>query len=267
MLKAFTVAGNINVQTVENSNRVRVELYLDRGYSFWSNSKNLDNYRITIMQKGKEVVASVERKNKETGFFSDRMRFSYKIYVPKKISTELKTAGGNVSISGMEGNHLIKSSGGNIELDAIRGKVSAYTAGGNINISNSKGVLFGKTIGGNITIDQSQGEIRVQSNAGQVIAERISGTLLVQLSAGDIKAHFLQISEGVSLDTKVGNIHLEIPPLEGYDLVLDGTNIDLPPDLEFSGYKSRSKVEGSISGGGVPINLSTSHGNITLVNN
>jgi DUF4097 and DUF4098 domain-containing protein YvlB len=265
-LKAFTIAGNIQVQTVDNSDRVRVELYLDRGYSFWSNSKNLDNYRITIMQRGKDVIASVERKSKETGFFSDHMRFSYKIYVPRKISTELKTAGGNVLISGMEGHHIIKSSGGDIELDAISGKASAYTAGGDINIRNSKGILFGKTIGGNITIDQSKGEMRMQSNAGQVIAERISGTLLVQLGAGDIKAHFLEVSEGISLDTKAGNIRLELPAMEGYDLVLHGSNIELPSNLEFSGYKSISRVEGSVSGGGIPINLSTSHGNIVLKN-
>lgn len=265
-LKAYTVAGNIEVQTVENTDKVRVELYLERGYSFWSGSKNLDNYRITIIQRGSEVVASVERKNKETGFFSDQMRFSYKIYVPEKIFTELKTTRGNVSISGMQGNHVIKSSGGNIDLDGISGKASVYTAGGNINIRNSHGVLYGKTTGGNITIDQSQGEIRIQSNAGQIIAERISGTLLAQLGAGDIKAHFLRVSEGIRLDTDAGNIYLEIPKMGGYDLVLRGSKIELPSAFPFSGHRSSSRVEGTASGGGVPINLRTSHGNIVLKN-
>lgn len=265
-LRAYTASGNIEVQTVENTDKVRVELYLDRGYSFWSNNKNLDNYRITIIQRGNEVVASVERKSKETGFFSDQMRFSYKIYVPKKLSTELKTARGNVTISGMQGNHVIKSSGGNIDLESISGKASVYTAGGNITISNSRGVLYGKTTGGNINIAQSQGEIRVQSSAGQVIAERISGTLLAELGAGDIKAHFTCVSEGISLNTGAGNIYVELPFRDGYDLVINGSEIDLPSGLDFSGYRNSRRVEGRVAGGGAPINLTTSHGNIILKN-
>lgn len=267
VIKAYTVAGNISVQTIEETDKVRVELYLDRGYSFWSNSKNLDNYRINIIQRGKEIVASVERKNKETGFFSDQMRFSYKIYAPKWMSTELKTSGGNVSLSGLHGNHLIKSSGGNIDLDNLHGKITAYTAGGNIDINDSRGILYGKTTGGNIMVDQSQGEIRLQSNGGQIRAERISGTLLAKLGGGDIKAHLLCVSEGISLDTGAGNIYLELPDMEGYDLVMSGTEVKIPADLLFNGFKSRQKVEGTVDKGGVPINVTTNYGTVVLKTN
>lgn len=267
ILKAYTVAGNIEVKTIEETDKVRVELYLDRGYSFWSNSKNLDNYRITIIQRGNEVISSVERKNKETGFFSDQMRFSYKIYVPRSISTELRTSGGNVSISGLHGRHVIKSSAGNIDVDDIHGKVTAYTVGGNINFNYSKGILYGMTTGGNIMVDQSQGEIRLQSDGGQIRAERISGTLLAKLGGGDIKVHFLCVSEGISLDTGAGNIYLELPRMKGYDLVLKGTDIRLPAGLQFEGYKSRQKVEGTVDKGGAAINLTTNYGTIILKTN
>lgn len=264
ILKAYTVAGNIEVQTVEDTDKVRVELYLDRGYSFWSNSKNLDNYRITVIQRGNEIVSSVERKSKETGFFSDQMRFSFKVYVPKSMSTELKTSGGNVRISGLHGNHIIKTSGGNIDLEGIKGKLSAYTAGGNISINNSRGILYGKTTGGNIDVDQSQGEIRLLSEGGRILAERISGTLLARLGAGDIKVQFLKISEGISLDTGAGNIYLELPDVDGFDLVLRGTEIILPAHWQIEGYKSRQKIEGRVNSGGVPINLTTNYGKIEL---
>lgn len=264
ILKAFTVAGNIEIKTVENSDRVKVELYIDRGYSFWSNSKNLDNYRITVIQRGNEIVSSVERKNKETGFFSDQMRFSFKVYVPKSMSTELKTSGGNVTVSGLDGNHVIKTSGGNIDLDGITGKLTAYTAGGNIKINNSRGIIYGKTTGGNINVDQSQGEIRLLSEGGRILAERISGTLLARLGGGDIKAQFLKVSEGISLDTGAGNIYLELPKMDGFDLVIRGTEIILPTNLRVDGYKGRQKVEGTVDKGGAPINLSTNYGKIEL---
>lgn len=264
ILKSYTLAGNIEVQTIEASSKVKVELYLDRGYSFWSNSKNLDNYRITVIQRGNEIVSSVERKSKETGFFSDQMRFSFKIYVPENMSTELKTSGGNISVSGLTGHHMIKTSGGNIDLDEVNGKLSAYTAGGNININRSSGTIYGKTTGGNITVDQSSGEIRLLSEGGRILAERISGTLLAKLGGGDIKAQFLKVSEGISLDTGAGNIFLEIPEMDGFDLVLNGTEIELPSDLSVDGYSSLQRVEGTVKRGGAPINLSTNHGTIKL---
>ena len=264
ILKAYTVAGNIEVQTIEDTDKVRVELYLDRGYSFWSNSKNLDNYRITVIQRGNEIVSSVERKNKETGFFSDQMRFSFKVYVPKGMSTELKTSGGNVKISGLHGNHMIKSSGGNIDLEGIKGKLTAYTAGGNISINNSRGILYGKTTGGNIDVDQSQGEIRLLSEGGRILAERISGTLLARLGGGDIKAQFLTVADGISLDTGAGNIYLELPDMDGFDLILKGTEITLPSNWEVDGYRSLQRIEGTVNNGGVPINLSTNYGKIEL---
>ncbi len=264
VLKAYTLAGNIEVQSIEASKKVKVELYLDRGYSFWSNSKNLDNYRITVIQRGNEIVSSVERKSKETGFFSDQMRFSFKIYVPENMSAELKTSGGNVSLSGLQGHHMIKTSGGNIELDNIRGKLAAYTAGGNISINNSSGILYGKTTGGNIDVDQSSGEIRLLSDGGRILAERISGTLLARLGGGDIKAQFLEVSEGISLDTGAGNIFLEIPKMDGFELVLNGTEIVLPSNMVVDGYKGMRKVEGTVKNGGAPINLTTNHGKIEL---
>lgn len=264
VLKAYTLAGNIEVQTIQATDKVKVELYLDRGYSFWSNSKNLDNYRITVIQRGNEIVSSVERKSKETGFFSDQMRFSFKIYVPENMSTELKTSGGNVSISGLQGHHMIKTSGGNIDLDEIKGKLSAYTAGGNISINNSSGILYGKTTGGNITVDQSSGEIRLLSEGGRILAERISGTLLARLGGGDIKAQFLEVSEGISLDTGAGNIYLEIPQMDGFELVLKGTEIVLPSNLVVDGYKGMRRVEGTVKSGGAPINLTTNFGKIEL---
>lgn len=264
ILKAFTVAGNIEVQTIEASKKVKVELYLDRGYSFWSNSKNLDNYRITVIQRGNEIVSSVERKSKETGFFSDQMRFSFKIYVPENMSTELKTSGGNISLSGLQGHHMIKTSGGNIKLDKIKGKLAAYTAGGNITINDSRGTLYAKTTGGNINVDQSEGEIRLLSEGGRILAERISGTLLAKLGGGDIKAQFLKVSEGISLDTGAGNIYVEIPQMDGFDLVLRGSEIVLPSGLYVEGFKSSQKVEGTVKKGGAPINLTTNHGKIEL---
>jgi DUF4097 and DUF4098 domain-containing protein YvlB len=264
LLKIFTVAGNIEIVPSSSANKVKVELYLDRGFAFWSNTKNLDNFRITMLQRGNEIVASVERKKQETSFFSDQMTFSFRVYVPESMSTELKTLGGNIKLQKVHGNQSIKTSGGNITLADIKGHLQAYTAGGNINISNTSGTIYAITDGGNISLDRNSGEIRLKTNGGRIISERISGTMLAKVGGGDIRADFISVSEGINLETSAGNIQLELPDHVGYELLLRGTEIQFDERDKVHGEVRAGRIEGTYKDGGPPINLSTNAGTITL---
>lgn len=264
ILKIFTVAGNIEVLPSSSAKKVKVELYLDRGYAFWSNTKNLDNFRITMLQRGNEIVASVERKKRETSFFSDQMTFSFRVYVPESMSTELKTLGGNIELRNVHGNQSIKTAGGNISLKDINGHMQAYTSGGNIDITDSKGTIYAQTEGGNISLDRNSGEIRLKTNGGRIISERISGSMLAKVGGGDIRANFVQVSEGISLETSAGNIHLEVPARFGYELLLKGSEIIFADSDEVHGEVRTGRIEGTYKDGGPLINLTTNAGNITL---
>ena len=265
IFKASTFAGNIEVISVSDTNIVKVEVYVDRGYSFWSGSKNLDNYRVTMEQHGNKILSSVERKSNEKGFFSDRVSFSYKVYMPEKMSVMLKTSAGNISLKGITGNHSIKSYAGNITVENVKGHVQAYTSGGNIDIERTSGTIFGHTNGGNILLDNNKGELRFRSNGGQIIAQRISGTMISQVNGGDIKAQFVHLSKGVSLQTSAGDIYVELPGnASGFNLSLSGTNIEFPSGSDFSGEYDKRRVQGRLFDGGIPISLATGYGKITV---
>ena len=264
IFKASTFAGNIEVTSVSDTNVVKVEVYVDRGYSFWSGSKNLDNYRITMEQHGNKILSSAEKKTDEKGFFSDQVSFSYKVYMPEKMSVILKTSAGNISIKGLMGDHSIKSYAGNITVENVKGHLKAYTSGGNIDIERTSGTIFGYTKGGNILLDNNKGELRFQSNGGQIIAQRISGTMVSQVSGGDIKAQFVHLSEGVSLQTSAGDIFVELPGNTGFNISLSGTNLEYPSGSEFSGEFDKRRVQGKLYDGGIPISLATGYGKITL---
>lgn len=264
ILRVSTLAGNIEVEQVSDGNKVRVELYVDRGYAFWSNSKNLENYRITMLQRGNEVLTSVEQKSKEADFFSDQMKFSYKIFVPESMSSEMSTSAGDIYISGMEGQHMVKTGGGKVTVKDISGKLGAYSASGNIEISSSSGTLYAQTEAGKLSVSDSKGEIRLKTNAGDITARRISGSLLAQTSSGDIKAEFLSVSTGISLDVSSGNIDLIIPEDNGYNLDISGSEIDFYDRESFSGTRNKTAVKGALRGGGATINLITKSGEVTL---
>lgn len=264
LLKVFTVAGNIEVEPSSSANKVRVELFLDRGYAFWSNSKNLDNFRISILKRGNEIVASVERKKRETSFFSDQMTFSFRVYVPEKMSTKLKTLGGNISLQNVHGEQSLKSGGGNITAEHIYGRLQAYTSGGNIDIHGSQGTIYAQTGGGNISLDRNSGEIRLKSKGGRIVSERISGTMLAKGDGGDIWADFVQVEKGINLETSAGNIHLNVPDHRGYELQLKGTKVNFSDSGKVKGRINTGIIEGMYKDGGPPINLNTNSGKITL---
>lgn len=263
-LKIFTVAGNIDVVPSSSDNKVKVELYIDRGFAFWSNSNNLDNFRIIMLKRGNEVVASVERKHRETGFFSDQMSFSFRVYVPKHMSTELKTLGGKVALHHVCGKQSVKTHGGSIEVSDICGRLEAYTLGGNIKVSNSSGTIYAQTDGGNILLDQNSGEIRLKTNGGKIIAEGISGSMLGSVGGGDISANFTEVKQGIDLQTSAGNIHLGVPDFVGYQLLLRGTEINFNRKNQLSGDIKAGKIEGTYKDGGPPISLTTNAGTISL---
>jgi len=263
-LKIFTAAGNIEVLPSSSANKVKVELYVDRGFAFWSNSNNLDNFRITMLQRGNEIVASVERKHRETSFFSGQMSFSFRVYVPEAMSTDLKTLGGKVTLRNVKGTQSIKTNGGSIEASDIKGKVEAYTSGGNIDIDDSRGTIYAQTDGGNISLNKNSGEIRLKTNGGKIIAQRISGSMLGHVGGGDIWADFIQIDQGVDLQTSAGNIHVEVPDVVGYQLLLRGTQINFSGKEKVNGEVKAGHIEGTYKDGGPPISLTTNAGAITL---
>jgi len=264
LLKVFTVGGNVDIVPSSSSDKVKVELYLDRGFAFWSNSKNLDNYRITMLQRGNEIVASVERKRRDTGFFSDRMSFSFRIFVPESISSEIKTLGGNISLAEVSGRQSLKTGGGNISINNIQGHLEAYTAGGNISVRKSQGTLYAQTEGGNIELDQSKGEIRLKTNGGRITSDRTSGTLLAQVGGGDISASFVEVSKGVHLQTSAGNIRLQVPDQAGYEITMNGSDLRFSPDNRFHGSIKENTIEGTYKEGGPPLSMDTNSGTVTL---
>lgn len=264
VLKVLTISGDIEVEVVPGSDKVKIELYVDRGYAFWSNSKNMDNYRITMLQRGNEVVASVEEKSKDKGLFSDQMTFSFKIYVPESMSTELKTFGGHVSLSGVSGNHMIKTSGGNIDIEHSKGKIAAFTAGGNITFNQLQGTIFAQTEGGDMSIREAGGELRLKVKGGDINAYQISGSMLVQSDGGDIRSQFKEITQGINLETSAGSIDVDLPGFTGFDITANGSKVNLNDNNEFSGSIKSKSVNGTIRDGGIPVTLSTDYGTVTI---
>jgi DUF4097 and DUF4098 domain-containing protein YvlB len=267
-LTVTTINGNVEVVHNPNIDHVLVELYVRRGFALWSGNRNLDNYRILMIQRGNVITASVERRSSSgTVRSGDDMSFVYLVQAPRNISTDLRTLNGNILLSDISGEHLIQNSVGNVIVRNSSGLFNIYSSGGSIELENIEGQVNGKTVVGGIFVNQSSGEMRFRSTTGSVQVDDYAGTFIASTVNGSIRANFNHVSQGVYLETTTGNIDLFLPLDIGYRIEAEANRIDL---TRLTGIPSairavqRNSAKTNIGDGQVPVQLKTTTGNIVI---
>src|SRR4029077_8522245 len=70
--------------------------------------------------------------------------------VPSHTAVDLNTGGGNMQVSGIQGNVTLDSAGGEVGISGIGGTADVLSGGGNVTASNLGGVLNFNTSGGEV---------------------------------------------------------------------------------------------------------------------
>ena len=87
--------------------------------------------------------------------------------------------------------------------------------------------------------------------------------LLLVTSDGNIKGSVAKLQKRLSLRTGDGNITVTIPDKLGLNLDLRGTSIQTSLK-NFSGTSKKELIQGKLNGGGIPVELRVSDGNVIL---
>jgi DUF4097 and DUF4098 domain-containing protein YvlB len=304
-ITAETSGGNITVTAV-NSSEARVEVYVSQNGNNQNplsndelKSRINEDYDLNISVN--DNVLKAIAKSKHSLNWKRYLNFSFKIYVPANVSTDLKTSGGNIILMALSGKQDFETSGGNLELNSLNGKVKGRTSGGNIYLKNCKDDLDLSTSGGNIQAENSSGNITVstsggsiklnnlkgnveaKTSGGNVEGESITGDLLAHTSGGNISLHGLSCSlktstsggnidveiknpgKYISINNSAGKINLTIPKKTGMDLKLSAMKISTQNLENFSGTNSTKEINGSMNGGGIPVTVDAGSGKINVV--
>ena len=149
-------------------------------------------------------------------------RHTFEFWVPRKFDVSLSSAGGSVSIAGLEGTFSGTTGGGEISLDDVRGVANLTTGGGEVSVTNSN--LEGRvtTGGGQAVVTNTTGGVRVSSGSGPVVRTDAStrtygvGGLSTTRSGGDKPLVVVDgnvVSDGaVSYNMAGGDIRLASVP-------------------------------------------------------
>lgn len=300
-----TSGGNISVAAV-NPSESRVEVFV------WQNGHRqnplsadelkteiANDYNLDVSVDNSKLTATATPKNRITNW-KKSLSFSFKIYVPQNVSTELQTSGGNIVLTGISGDQDFTTSGGNLDLNGLSGKVKGRTSGGNISLQNCKNDLDLETSGGNIDAQNSTGNINIATSGGSIHLDNLSGNIKARTSGGNIEGKTIggdllaQTSGGnisllaldcslktstsggnievsvnkpgsfISISNSAGKVNLTLPKNTGMDLKLSAMKITADNLENFSGNNSKNEINGTVNGGGIPVNVEVSGGKINL---
>lgn len=245
----------------------------------------LRNLRLDIQQRGGDVSVEAEYQRRLFSWGRNPLSLEFNILVPSRYNLDLRTSGGTISVSDLEGEIRAGTSGGSLRFGSIRGPVQARTSGGNIELAGSEGraevstsggsIRIGevagdvtaKTSGGSISISRARGSVTAETSGGSIKVEDVSGHLQASTSGGSVTATISeQPRDGSRLATSGGSVNLYLAEHVGLDVDArtSGGRVVTDFPITVQGVLERTSMRGSINGGGPSLTLRTSGGNIHL---
>ena len=305
-LEVQTSGGGITV--TGQGGEARVEVYIKP--NGWSNKEEalskaeieerLKKYVLEVKQEGSKIIATAKQKSNNWSDYKKGLSIGFKVFVPEKITTDLSTSGGGISLKNLNGKQRFGTSGGGISLYDVRGdikgetsgggitlsncadKIDLSTSGGGIKASNSDGQIHLSTSGGGISLDNLSGKIDASTSGGGVNASGIKGELITSSSGGSISVKDMDgslsastsgggvsvsmknMGKYLSLSTTAGNVRVSMPLNIGMTLDIEGNKVTMPKMAKFDGTIEKDHVEGKMNGGGIPVKIEAVSGNITI---
>jgi len=264
--------------------------------------KELDALKLSAEQNAGGVTVELQRSESHWFNFSSwSMDARIQVTVPRRYRVEMKTSGGDLSVSHLEGDATGKTSGGDVtmadvtgqvrmrtsggdmKIDRIKGDVLMVTSGGDIVAKTITGSLDVETSGGSIQFDSIDGATKARSSSGDIVANtvhgdidadtsggdvrllRVDGKIRANTSGGNVQCDLVGANRGISASTSGGNISLQVPKDITATLDASSSGGKITSELPVTTTSANGKrLSGPINGGGEAIYARTSGGNIVL---
>ena len=284
-LNSRSSGGGIIVKTHDEA-KVEVQVFVRKNGKVLSPSDSrvddvLEDFDLDIGKNGSVITAKAKHKTKFNVFKNVGIYFT--IIVPREMSCNVSSSGGGLKISGVEGTHSFSSSGGSVKLENTAGTTSAKSSGGRVEATNHTGDIHLSSSGGGVTLDEAHGDVNAHSSGGSVRLNNIIGDVDAGSSGGGVSvlgecAYVKAKSSGGSVKVNISNLTKELHLQSsggGVDAIIhNGDKLGLDLDLKsnrvhidlhnFSGQTDKDRVKGSMNGGGIPVYMRASGGNVKV---
>ena len=262
--------GSIEVRSHQKA-EVRVEVTRKvRSLSRSRREKILKEFQLSFDQEGNTVTIEGDYNRKRfRSLFGRRwsLNVHFEIWVPERFDLDLRTAGGSIRLSDIEGDVKVRTSGGSLKMDQVKGPVFGRTSGGTITLDRAEGDVDVHTSGGSIRIGQVEGDLKAHTSGGSIHAEEVGGAIQAHTSGGSIKVQISrQPDDDCSLRTSGGSITVYLDEEMNFniDARTSGGRINSDFPITLKGEISRRSMKGKINDGGPELYIRTAGGGIHI---
>jgi len=201
---------------------------------------------------------------------SHDISINFEISVPPDTTVRTHTGSGDQRMEGLKGTVDLESGSGDLQLRDLRGGVRLHSGSGDVEARNMAGAFTAETGSGDIDCEQNgAGDVEVHTGSGNIEIHTMQGALHAEAGSGDLSIDGKQAGPW-EVRTGSGNVELRLPSDSAFDL--DATTssgsltVDHPVTMTVQGdvERSRHSVKGHVRGGGSPLTVHTSSGDIRI---
>ena len=265
------ISGDIEIKSWDKD-EVKIEaLKTSEASSEAKARENLGQVTIEVTKEGDtlRIVTKYPHEGKSWGDNSVNVSVDYKLWIPSKASTEVKSVSGDVALEAIGGSAKTSAVSGNITLRKAGNGADLNTVSGEIEIKEVAGNADLKTVSGNINISGIKGSIEAETVSGGIEMSGVTGASFVNAKtlSGDVGyAGKIEARGTYRLKSHSGDIRMTLPADSAFEFDAETFSgaIDSDFQIEVSGKMSPREVHGVVNKGGAEIKLSSFSGGIDL---
>jgi hypothetical protein len=218
--------------------------------------KKLSDYRLEESQTG-DLVSFKIWPREHVGFYiaPHHSHMQVTVETPAELNLQAKTSDGSVTIGGLNGELGITTGDGDVSLDHLSGNLRLKSGDGHVRISDAAGQLEARTSDASLSVDGLFQTIALHTSDGKVDVNLRQGTRLTAAS---------------SIQSSDGSVTLHVPKDFAADLDVHSSDghVDCALPLTMDSFHSRGEegrqLRGRLNGGGTPLTIHTSDGNVKI---
>jgi DUF4097 and DUF4098 domain-containing protein YvlB len=178
---------------------------------------------------------------------------------------QASSTSGDVSIAGAS-RAVVRTTSGDVSIAGCSGRLQASTVSGSLRVSDAGDSVVVESVSGDLTVRGAPRGLAASTTSGDLVARGVSGRVRASSASGDVEIHFAPLVSGVDITTTSGTLDVWLP--EGLRCAVEmktssgEINVRVPLELE---TVSRHRVTGTVGGGGVPVLLRSSSGDIGVM--
>jgi hypothetical protein len=218
--------------------------------------RKLSDYRLEEGQSGDEVhFLFKELPHMGAHIVWHREQTRVTVETPAQLTLEARTSDGNVTLSGLQGDLGLTTGDGNLTLDHVSGNLRIKSGDGQVKLTNAVGAVDARTSDGNLSVDGVFHALALHTSDGTLDISLREGTKLagastIQSSDGSVTIRVSQnFAAELNVHTSDGHVDCALP---------------LSMDHYQSGGEESHGLRGKLNGGGTPLTIHTSDGNVKI---